>query len=106
MWQQQLFPKLKSEVRYIRKEQNNPLQCFSLVYNERLILNKCEKKQEASFAKKQSMGAFSPLIGEHFSSTRYHFLSAECIKKPDLTSCTECNGACMQASSLDLTIKN
>lgn len=51
MWQQQLFPKLKSEVRYIRKEQNNPLQCFSLAYNERLILNKCEKKVNCQEAK-------------------------------------------------------
>lgn len=38
------------------------------------------------------MGAFSPLKGEHFSSTRNHALSAECRKIPALSSHAELNG--------------
>lgn len=52
------------------------------------------------------MGAFSPLVGVHFSSTRNHALSAECIKFQIGLLMQNEMGTWMQAYCLVLTIKN
>lgn len=65
MWRLQLFPKLKSEGRQIRKKKNK----ISLVYSERLILNNHGKKV---ISQEEKQGALFPLLAEHLDATRNH----------------------------------